>query len=135
MVLRRPGVSLTFVLLAAWMSATPESPRIAEGRWGGTGIAIDVTASGARVELDCAHGTIDSPLVLDADGKFALAGTIVFERPGPVREGEPERSQAVRWEGRFENDTLTLVLVRPNAPASRPLSAALGKHGVLRKCG
>ena len=126
---------MTFVLLAAWMSASPEPPRVAEGRWGGIGIAIEVTASGARVELDCAHGQIDSPLRLDADGKFALDGSIVFERPGPVREGEPERRQAVRWEGRLENDTLTLVVVRPNAPSSRPLSAALGKPPVLRKCG
>jgi hypothetical protein len=125
-----------FVLFAAWMSVTPEPARVAAGRWGGTGISVDVSASGARIELDCAHGTIDAPLVLDADGNFDLPGSIARERPGPVREGEPDRSQPVRYEGRVEGDTLTLWVIRPNAPRpEKPLSAVRGKSPILRKCG
>jgi hypothetical protein len=53
-----------------------------------------------------------------------------------VREGEIEKGEAVRYTGRLEGETLTLRVVRPNAPkASTALSAVLGKSPRLRKCG
>lgn len=122
--------------LAASPTPSPAGPRVAEGRWGGVGIALDVTVSGARIELDCAHGTIDAPLALDAQGAFDLPGTLVRERPGPVREGQTETIEPVRYTGRLEGDALTLRIVRPNAPkASTPLSAVFGQTPRLRKCG
>jgi hypothetical protein len=127
---------VTIVLFAAWMSLAAGSARVPEGNWGGTGIAIEVTASGARIELDCARGTIDAPLTLDADGKFDLSGSLVFERPGPVREGAPDRKQSVRYQGRLEGETLTLLVVSPQASRPpNPLSAVRGKTPRLRKCG
>ena len=107
-----------------------------EGRWGGTGIAVEVTASGARIELDCAHGTIDSPLTLDDEGAFDLPGTFVRERPGPVRmDQDDEKGLAVRYAGRLDGDTLELRIVRPDAPRPpKPLSARKDQVPRLRKC-
>jgi hypothetical protein len=124
------------VLLVAAPTPSPES-RIPPGAWGGDGIALDVTASGARIELDCAHGTIDAPLSLDAEGGFDLPGTLVRERPGPVRMDEEEKPGVpVRYSGRLEGETLTLRIVQPNAPRPmRPLTAERGKSPRLRKCG
>ena len=131
---------MTAALFVALLMATPTpSPasRVPPGVWGGTGIAIEVTASGARIELDCAHGTIEGPLALDAEGGFDLPGTLVRERPGPVREDEEEMPGVpVRYSGRLEGETLTLRIVQPNAPRPmRPLTAELGKSPLLRKCG
>ena len=125
------------VLFSMTSAASPESPRVAEGRWGGTGVALDVTSSGARIELDCAHGTIDSPLVLVGEGGFDLSGTLVRERPGPVRmDEEEEKGLAVRYVGRLDGDTLELRVVLPNAPRPPgPLTARLGQAPRLRKCG
>ena len=133
---------MTFALLAAFLAVAPTpstaAPRVADGRWGGVGISLDVTSSGARIELDCAHGTIDAPLSLDADGAFNAPGRLVRERPGPVRMDENEaddEGEAVRYTGRVDGETLTLVVVRPNPPRPpRPLTAAFGKSARLRKC-
>ena len=127
---------LLFALALASTTPPPAPAAVAAGPWGGTGIAIDVTASGARVEFNCAHGTIDSPLVLDADGKFELRGSLVRERPGPVRENQSQRSEPVRWQGRLEGDTLHLAIVRPGATeTSKPIAAKRGQSPLLRKCG
>jgi hypothetical protein len=141
-VLRRRSVPLRFGYLATLVFATvaaaptpPPEARVPEGRWGGVGLAVDVTAAGASIELDCAHGTIDAPLALDAEGNFDLPGTLVLERPGPVRQGEPERTEAIRVTGRLEGQTLTLRVHRPNTTdAPAPIEAALGKPPRLRKC-
>jgi hypothetical protein len=101
------------------------------------GIVLDVTASGARFELDCAHGTIDAPLALDSEGRFEAPATLVRERPGPVRmdEEREEKGEPVRFSGRLEGETLTILILRPNAPKTpSPLVAALGKTPRLRKC-
>jgi hypothetical protein len=128
-------VTLAAALLAAAPTPPPEE-RVPEGLWGGVGLALDVTGSGASIELDCAHGTIDAPLALDAEGKFDLPGTLVLERPGPVREGEPERTEAIRVSGRLEGQTLTVRILRPQATKlSDPIEASLGKPPRLRKCG
>ena len=147
MVLRRRSVRVsgTILVLTVLLSVTPtpsERPaRVAEGRWGGTGIAVEVTSSGARIELDCAHGTIDAPLTLDAQNAFDLPGTFVRERPGPVHmDQEEEKGQPVRYVGRLDGDgegaTLELRIVRPDAPRPpSPLTAVLGRTPRLRKCG
>jgi hypothetical protein len=142
MVLRRRSLLVTFaflaILLAVAPTPSPTAPRVADGRWGGVGIALDVTASGARIELDCAHGTIDTTLSLDAEGRFDAPGRLVRERPGPVRMDEDDtadQGEAVRYTGRVEGETLTLLVVRPNPPRPpNPLTAGLGKSPRLRKC-
>ncbi len=132
------------VLLAASLAgATPPptppagSPaRVASGRWGGMGIAIEVTASGAKIEFDCASGTIDSPLTLDAEGRFDLPGTFVRQRPGPTRLGDGEREgEPVRYSGRLDGDTLTLELHAPKERHGTPaFSAVLGRTPRLHRC-
>ena len=126
------------IVLALLLAVTPtpsEDPaRVAEGRWGGTGISVEVAASGARIELDCAHGTIDAPLALDENGAFDLPGTLVRERPGPVRvDGEEEKGRPVRYQGRLEGDALELRIVWPDARrAPNPLTARKGQAPRLR---
>jgi hypothetical protein len=132
-------VTAVFIAALLAMSPTPppESPRVTEGRWGGVGIALEVTASDARIELDCAHGTIEGPLVLDGDGGFDRPGLFVRERPGPVHMGgeNVEKGVPVRYVGRVQGETLTLRIVRPNAPRPpSPLSAELGRTPRLRMC-
>ena len=57
---------------------------------------MDVSEKGARLEFDCAHGSIDAAIALDADGRFRADGVIVREHPGPVRVGrEPKAEPAV----------------------------------------
>jgi hypothetical protein len=131
-----PAVVLLLLASVIPTPAPDETRRAPEGRWGGTGISIQVDSSGAKLEFDCAHGTIDAPLLLDSDGRFDLSGTFVPERPGPVRMGQEEKSEPARYSGRLDGETLTLEVHRPGAPRQMsPLSAVLGKAPRLRKCG
>ena len=129
------GFVIAAVALFAAAPTPPPEARVPEGRWGGVGLALDVTATGANIELDCAHGTIDAPLDLDAEGNFDLPGTLILERPGPVREGEPERKESIRVTGRLEGQTLKIRVHRARATKDpSPIEAALGKPPRLRKC-
>ena len=112
-----------------------DTRRVAPGTWGANGIAMEVTESGARIEYDCAHGTITGPLVLDAEGRFAVKGRHFQEHGGPVRDGEDSNGQPVRYTGQVTGDTMTLA-VTPEASDTAISSHTLvrGKTGRLHKC-
>lgn len=129
----------TLLLLVSFVMPTPspgQARRAPEGGWGGTGISIQVDSAGAKIEFDCARGTIDAPLVLDSEGGFDLPGTFTPERPGPIRMGEEDKSEPARYSGRLDGETLTLQVHRPGASRQMPPRAVVfGKPPRLRKCG
>ncbi len=136
------GTLATLLPLCALAAATlglgppgGEPKRVSAGQWGAVGIAMEVTESGARIEYDCAHGTIDEPLVLDADGRFDVKGHHFREHGGPVREGEESRGEPVRYVGQVTGDTMTLT-VKPEGSDSPIGNHQLvrGKMGRIRKC-
>jgi hypothetical protein len=85
--------------------------RVATGAWGGTSIRLEVTAQGATIEYDCAHGTIDEPLVTDRDGRFTASGTHVREHGGPIRQDEQPDRHPARYQGQLTGDTLRLIVM------------------------
>ena len=111
------------------------SRRAASGPWGAVGIALEVTDSGGTLEYDCAHGSISEPLVLDSEGRFDVKGLHFPERPGPVREGEGNRGQPVRYIGRVTGDTMTLtVRLEGGETPIGDYTLVHGKTGRVRKC-
>jgi hypothetical protein len=121
-------------MAAAPSGPTPRPAAVPEGDWGGVGIHVAVTAQGAKVELDAAHGQTAGPLALDAEGRFDVAGTLVRERPGPIRQGDVEAADPVRYRGTVDGDALTLS-IEPAGPgkAIGPLKAVRGASARLRK--
>jgi hypothetical protein len=144
MVLRRRDLHLRAALLSlAATTATvallgttaPEPKRVPEGKWGGVGLLLEVGDDGAKVELDGAHGSIDGPLSLDAEGRFEANGTLVRERPGPTRAGgEGAGAEPARYRGTIAGETLTLDLtLTRSGTAIGPLQAKRGAPARLRK--
>jgi hypothetical protein len=84
--------------------------RVAAGRWGGQGIAMEVAEKGATLDYDCAHGTLDEAILLDAEGRFEVKGLHFRERGGPAREGQEPKGQPVRYTGKVEGKTMTLTI-------------------------
>ena len=84
--------------------------RVPSGIWGGDRIQLNVTEQGGTTEYDCAHGTIDQPLEIDRNGRFAATGTHVFEHAGPVRTDDPVDSHPAKYEGRITGDRLALTV-------------------------
>ena len=105
------------------------------GTWGGQHMRLEVSSSGASIEFDCAHGTIDQPMTLDSRGYFDVRGTLVTERGGPVREGERSDPSAARYTGRIEGETMTITVVLTNSKEiAGTFTLGYGKPPRLRKC-
>lgn len=125
------------VLLAAAACANPlgASRPVAAGPWGGTHIALEVTDKGGQVEYDCAHGTLDEPLVLDSRGRFDVHGSHTPEHGGPIRDGEPSLSRPAHYSGRVDDDrmTLTVTLTDTGEPIGS-FTLTRGEAGRVLKC-
>ncbi len=103
--------------------------------WGGPHISVEVTESGAQLNYDCAHGTIDQPIAPDANGKFAVSGTHTQERGGPVRADEGNSRPPARYTGTVEGQTMTFtVTLRDTNEVVGTYTVTHGKAGRIVKC-
>lgn len=118
------------------MNETANAPqRIPPGNWGGEHISLQVTESGGSVEFDCAHGTLEQKIVLDAQGRFEVAGTYEEEHGGPVRAGRAARSYLVRYAGQVKAGALTLkIRRRDNRKLIGTFTLKQGAEAFLVKC-
>jgi hypothetical protein len=82
------------------------------GVWGGEHIRFEVTETGANVEYDCAHGTVEGKVVVDAQGRFNVYGLHYEEQGGPVRPGDDAGGYRVRLSGRVGGSLLKLTVTR-----------------------
>lgn len=83
---------------------------LGEGSWGGDHIHMDVMESGALLEYDCAHGTMDLPASPIGERDFEAGGTHTIETGGPEVEGEPPDTHPARYRGSVLRDRLTLTV-------------------------
>jgi hypothetical protein len=104
------GVLAVVAIACASASASPAQEGALAGSWGGPHISLELTVDGGHLEYDCAHGTVDGPVVPDREGRFAAAGTHTAEHGGPVREGEEGQGRRARYRGRVSGKTLTLTV-------------------------
>lgn len=107
-----------------------------DGRWGGDHAELVVAESSATIEFDCAHGTLNVPIRVDADGRFDVAGTFTREQGGPIREDDPPVPLAARYVGTTDGRKTTLTVRLLDAPFV-PIGTyelVLGRSGRLFKC-
>lgn len=106
------------------------------GEWGGQGISMQVSDSGATLEFDCASGSITEGIALDSSGKFSAKGLFARQRPGPTREDEENDGQPATYEGVItgESLTLTITLVQSKEKVGT-FTLTHGKVGRIRRCG
>lgn len=101
-----------YVLLTCLLPAgCAAENRMQDGMWGGDHIRMEVNSGGANLEFDCAHGSIPESIVLDEHSQFDIAGTIVLEHPGPIREGEEPKPVAARYHGLVTDNDLDLKII------------------------
>jgi hypothetical protein len=105
------------------------------GTWGGDHISMAVTDGGANIEYDCAHGTIDQPLILDANGHFDATGIHVFEHGGPVYANEEPDAHPARYTGQVIGTTMTLTIVTTDQNRTiGTFTLTFGKEARVFKC-
>ena len=83
-----------------------------EGLWGGEHIRMEVTAEQTRVEYACAHGTINSKVLLDRRGRFSVKGIHVVERGGPTRKDDDTQGYPVEFRGNVKGKSMRLTVTR-----------------------
>lgn len=115
--------------------ARPQNKHITTGIWGGDHVHLDVNSNSAKIEFDCAHGTIEGPFTVDANGEFNWKGAFARERGGPVRSDDADSGQPAVYAGSVKEQTMRLV-VRLETD-KEPLDTFVltqGKDGRIRKC-
>jgi hypothetical protein len=132
---RRGFVAGVFVISLACGPASPTRPQISVGMWGGDHVELRVSETGATVEFDCAHGTLDAPLAIDSNGHFEVGGTFVREHGGPGRVDEEAEKESARYAGTSNGRTMTLTVMLTSAPQPLgPFALVFGQPGRLLKC-
>lgn len=113
----------------------PAQTAVPLGIWGGDHVNLMVTGIGGTLEYDCAHGTIDQPLVADGEGRFELAGTHTREHGGPIREGEKADKRPARYSGTTDGRTMTLTVTLTDSGVEvGTFSLTRGQAGRVVKC-
>ena len=128
-------VAILLGLSATGRYAQSADRRLPEGVWGGRHLALAVTATGATLEYDCAHGAITGPIRLDRQGRFSAPGSHTAERGGPVTLGDQPASARARYRGVVKGDTMTLTVTLE--AGKKPLGVftlTRGGEPMLMKC-
>jgi len=119
---------------AAAGETTTAARRVPVGSWGGARAGLTVEEGQARLELDCAHGSIPRRLAVDTTGRFEAEGRYVPEHGGPVRAAEADEGQPARYSGTLSGQTLTLSVKLGDGQTLGPYTLTLGHPPRLMKC-
>lgn len=113
----------------------PTRTVVSSGTWGGSGIAVVIEPTSARIEYDCAHGEITESLTIDRNGYFDAKGIHVREMGGPIREDNPSKHEPARYTGRVSANTMTLkVTLTESGTVIGDYEVELGRNPRLHKC-
>ena len=86
-------------------------PGIPTGDWGGDGVSMTVSDSGATLLFNCASGTITQPLSVSAQGDGTWSGT--YRRASPLPGSVPDTNHPATYHGHVQGATMTLL---PSVP-------------------
>lgn len=120
---------------AAMKPPAERNEKLAHGVWGGQHIRAEVTDSGATIEFDCAHGTIDQPIILDVKGRFDVQGKFTTERGGPTRRDEESNDRLVHYVGQLKEQALSLTITDAGTKETiDSFTLTHGSDGRIMKC-
>jgi hypothetical protein len=103
------------------------------GLWGGLHVTLEISNDNARLEFDCASGSIKDPFLLDSSGHFDVVGSYDRQGPGPTRQGAKTESDA-RYSGTINGDTMKLSVQLPGSSENLEYSLTRGHPGKVTKC-
>jgi len=115
--------------------ARPQNNHITPGVWGGEHVHLDVNSNSAKIEFDCAHGTIEGPFTIETNGEFSWKGTFARERGGPVTSHDENSGQTAVYSGSINEQTMKLTLrLEDEKDPVDTFVLTRGKDGHIRKC-
>jgi len=118
--------------------SAPAAPAkaVPNGVWGGEHIRMEVSASGADIEFDCARGSISQPLELDDKGRFKVQGIYRAETPAAaaVDGGLTASGVKATYTGTLSGTSLRLEVFIEGQDTPRTFDLVQGDQGHLAKC-
>lgn len=120
-------------------SASAATPDLT-GLWGGDHARLTLNAAGGRIEYDCGAGTIDSPLRLDATGRFDVSGKHEDYSPGPSGGSGPTPADVVptmlvaHYKGEVRGDHMALSVHIAGDKTVRSFKLVRGQNVKLIRC-
>jgi hypothetical protein len=116
-------------------SLNSETRFVQKGIWGGEHLSLLVEDNRARLEYDCARGTIDQPMRVDTKGRFNVTGTHTRESGGPTSEGERPDSHPARYTGQVTGKKMVITITLTDTKESvGTFTLAQGQKPDLFKC-
>jgi hypothetical protein len=134
--MKKKITGLALALGHAWSCSggpSTDLDRVPVGVWGGAHLELTVTDLGGTSEFDCAHGTLDSALAVDGEGRFDVPGTLVREG-GPEHEGTPRPRQIVRYAGKMDGRAIELDVFSATGEPIGSFRVEHGRPATLWKC-
>ena len=127
------------LLLIVWIFYSGCSSSVSQidlkGTWGGEHIGVMVSDSSATLEYDCAHGTIDEPIIPDEDGNYEVSGVHIIEHGGPIRSDEVPDEHPALYKGHIVGNQMTLILVLTDTDTEvDTFSLSRGVNPLIYKC-
>ena len=118
------------------MVQAKKSRTIATGSWGGQHIQMTITNGSARIEYDCANGSIAGPLKIDSRGRFELRGTHNVERGGPTRiDDNGPAGEPAKYTGWTDGKKMKLTVTLANSKTEiGTFELTRGNVGRIFKC-
>lgn len=121
-------------LAASSCAAADAKPALLIGSWGGPHAGITFEGGLAKVEFDCASGTIDGPVYPGKEGTFSAKGSVRTGTGGPVRVGQIFKSQRASYSGQVIKGTMTLNVRVEDGPVMGPFTLTQGASPLLTRC-
>ena len=131
------ATGLLLVCSLSVVRSLPAQTPVPAGVWGGKGLQLTTTVTGASLDYGCDSGSITEPLLADASGKVVAHGMHVFGVGGPQQPGAPARKQhKTRYEGVREGDTIRMTIVLVDLKRTvGSFTVVLGRPASLERCG
>ena len=127
--------AVTFVAVAALLGPCDPTglkpPKDLAGMWGGENAALIADDTSAHVHIGCTYGNIHNRIMLDADGRFDMAGEQNITAH-PVDRGI---LHPARFSGRVIGSTMTLTVTLTDTTVTLgPVLLWYGKEPRMGPC-
>lgn len=114
------------------VTAVQDTPTPVMGMWGGEGVRLDATESGARLQVACFIATHETPLTANADGRFEVSMT--FAVIGGAQPDEVESRPASRVVGSVTGSAMRLTITPEDAQPSGAFTLERQAKATLPNC-
>jgi hypothetical protein len=130
-----PDFSVESQVVSGKKMLQTKKTKVAAGRWGGTGIGLNVEETAVNIEFDCATAEISRNLMIDQAGNFSTDGIYIRRTPGALRLKFPPKRVPASFEGKISGKTMTLrITLTETGEKIGDFTLQLGKTPAIRRC-